>query len=76
MWAETLGGVFAPLLKTGCATPCKDSEIFSTAQDNQGRFQINLFRDSLWVTSIGLFYFCRLRGPFSPEIARYVLEEL
>ena len=41
---ETLGGVFTPLLKTGCATPCKDTGIFSTAQDNQSRFQINIFR--------------------------------
>ena len=41
---ETFGGVFAPLLKTGCATPCKAAEILSTAQDNQSTFQINLFR--------------------------------
>lgn len=41
---ETIGGVFTPLLKTGCATPCKHSEIFSTAQDNQDRFQVSLFR--------------------------------
>jgi len=41
---ETLGGIFTPLLKTGCATPCKDSEIFSTAQDNQSKFQVSLFR--------------------------------
>jgi molecular chaperone DnaK len=41
---ETIGGVFTPLLKTGCATPCKDSEIFSTGQDNQTKFQVSLFR--------------------------------
>ena len=41
---ETIGGVFTPLLKTGCMTPCKDSEIFSTAQDNQSKFQVSLFR--------------------------------
>jgi molecular chaperone DnaK (HSP70) len=41
---ETLGGVVTPLLKTGCATPCRDAEIFSTAQDNQPKFQITLYR--------------------------------
>lgn len=41
---ETLGGVFTPLLKTGCVTPCKVTEIFSTAQDNQTTVQISLFR--------------------------------
>ena len=41
---ETLGGVFTPLLQTGCVTPCKTSELFSTAQDNQGEIQIRLFR--------------------------------
>jgi molecular chaperone DnaK (HSP70) len=41
---ETIGGVFTPLLKTGCETPCKVSEIFSTAQDNQGKIEISLFR--------------------------------
>ena len=41
---ETFGGVFTPLLKTGCATPCKASEILSTVQDNQSNFQISLFR--------------------------------
>jgi molecular chaperone DnaK (HSP70) len=41
---ETIGGVFTPLLETGCATPCTHSEIFSTAQDNQDRFQVSLFR--------------------------------
>jgi len=41
---ETLGGVVTPLLKTGCATPCRDVEIFSTAQDNQRKFQVTLYR--------------------------------
>ena len=43
---ETVGGVFTPLLKSGCAIPCKVSEIFSTAQDNQSTIQVNLFRGS------------------------------
>src|SRR5687767_13117866 len=41
---ETIGGVFTPLLKSGCATPCRVSEIFSTAQDSQSKIQISLFR--------------------------------
>ena len=41
---ETIGGVFTPLLKTGCGTPCMVSEIFSTAQDDQGKIEISLFR--------------------------------
>jgi molecular chaperone DnaK len=41
---ETFGGVFTPLLKAGCATPCKVTEAFSTAQDNQSKFEISLFR--------------------------------
>src|SRR5437588_676349 len=41
---ETIGGVFTPLLKTESATPCRDSEVFSTAQDNQSKLQISLFR--------------------------------
>jgi molecular chaperone DnaK len=41
---ETLGGVFTPLLKAGCPTPCRDTENFSTAQDNQNSIQVSLFR--------------------------------
>jgi molecular chaperone DnaK (HSP70) len=41
---ETIGGVVTPLLKTGCAIPCRDAEIFSTAQDNQRKFQVTLYR--------------------------------
>lgn len=41
---ETFGGVFTPLLNVGCVTPCKVTEIFSTAQDNQTKFEISLFR--------------------------------
>ena len=41
---ETFGGVFTPLLKAGCATPCGDAELFSTAQDNQTRIEVSLFR--------------------------------
>ena len=41
---ETIGGVFTPLLKKGCASPCKFSDVFTTSQDNQGEIQISLFR--------------------------------
>jgi molecular chaperone DnaK len=41
---ETLGGVLTPVLKTDCATPCTDAEIFSTAQDGQRKFQVTLYR--------------------------------
>lgn len=41
---ETIGGVFAPLLNRGCKVPCRDASIFSTAQDNQNRIQVSLFR--------------------------------
>jgi molecular chaperone DnaK (HSP70) len=41
---ETLGGVFTPLLKRGCVSPCQFSDIFTTAQDNQSQIQLSLFR--------------------------------
>jgi molecular chaperone DnaK (HSP70) len=41
---ETLGGVFDPVLKQGCALPCKSSFSISTAQDNQDQITIKLFR--------------------------------
>jgi molecular chaperone DnaK len=41
---ETIGGVVTPLLKTGCVVPCRDAELFSTAQDNQRKFQVTLYR--------------------------------
>ncbi len=41
---ETLGGVFTPLLETGCPIPCEKKEIFSTASDNQDQVMIALYR--------------------------------
>ena len=41
---ETLGGVFTPLLRTGCATPCSIEQTFSTAEDNQTQIRIFLHR--------------------------------
>jgi molecular chaperone DnaK (HSP70) len=41
---ETLGGAFDPVLKSGCAIPCKSSFSISTAQDNQNQITITLFR--------------------------------
>lgn len=41
---ETLGGMFTPLLKSGCSLPCKHSQVFSTAEDNQEQITITLYR--------------------------------
>jgi molecular chaperone DnaK (HSP70) len=41
---ETLGGVFTPLLEVGCITPCKKTEVYSTAADQQDRVTIALYR--------------------------------
>jgi molecular chaperone DnaK (HSP70) len=41
---ETLGGVFTPLLEPGVSVPCRKSEIFSTAVDNQDQIMIVLCR--------------------------------
>lgn len=41
---ETLGGVFTPLLKSGCSLPCELAQVFSTAEDNQEQITITLFR--------------------------------
>ena len=43
---ETLGGVFTPLLRTGCMEPCVITEHFSTAADNQKSIQVHLYRGS------------------------------
>ena len=41
---ETLGGVLTPLLNVGCKLPCKISQVFSTAADNQKQITITLAR--------------------------------
>lgn len=41
---ETLGGVFTPLLSRGLRAPCRKTETFSTATDNQTAVPIRLFR--------------------------------
>ena len=41
---ETLGGVFTPLLNSGCPLPCELSQVFSTAEDNQEQITITLIR--------------------------------
>ena len=43
---ETLGGVLTPLLNSGCKLPCKLSQVFSTAEDNQNQITITLIRGS------------------------------
>lgn len=41
---ETLGGVFTPLLQSGCSLPCEITHVFSTADDNQEQIVISLFQ--------------------------------
>ncbi len=41
---ETLGGVFTPLLETGCPIPCQKKEISSTASDNLDQVMVALYR--------------------------------
>src|SRR5947199_2518643 len=40
---ETAGGVATPLVLRGTLLPCKRSETFSTAVDNQSAVALNLF---------------------------------
>jgi len=47
---ETLGGVFTPLLKTGCQTPCSTTQVFSTADDRQTEIKLFIFRGIAEVT--------------------------
>ncbi|WP_299981688.1 Hsp70 family protein [uncultured Pseudoteredinibacter sp.] len=51
---ETLGGVLTPILKVGCSLPCELSQIFSTAEDNQGQITITLIRGSSKRASEGI----------------------
>ena len=48
---ETLGGMFTPLLKRGCPTPCSTVETFSTASDNQAEIQLHFFRGDAQLVS-------------------------
>jgi hypothetical protein len=41
---ETIGGVFAPLIRAGTAVPATDEEIFSTAEDYQESLIIDVSR--------------------------------
>lgn len=41
---ETLGGVFTPLLECGCELPCRTTQNFSTAEDNQAEVTLSLYR--------------------------------
>ena len=47
---ETLGGVFTPLLKRGCQTPCSSTQVFSTADDSQTEIKLFIFRGIAKVT--------------------------
>ena len=41
---ETLGGVFTPLLQKDAPLPCRASNIFSTARDNQEMISLSIYR--------------------------------
>ncbi|MBA8667660.1 molecular chaperone DnaK [Holosporaceae bacterium 'Namur'] len=41
---ETLGGVFTPLIERNSTIPTKKSQVFSTAEDNQGAVTIRVFQ--------------------------------
>jgi molecular chaperone DnaK len=41
---ETLGGVFTPLISRNTTIPTRKSEIFSTAQDNQGQVEVHVMQ--------------------------------
>jgi molecular chaperone DnaK len=43
---ETLGGVFTPILESGCSIPCEVTQTFSTAANNQTEISIALYRGS------------------------------
>ena len=51
---ETLGGVLTPILESGCKLPCKLSQIFSTAEDNQNQITITLVRGTSELTKDGV----------------------
>ena len=48
---ETLGGVFTPLLNSGCNLPCEITQIFSTAEDNQNQIKLILYRGTKKLSS-------------------------
>jgi molecular chaperone DnaK len=56
---ETMGGVFTKLVEANTTIPCKKSEIFSTAVDNQPNVDINVLQGERPMAkdnkSIGLF---------------------
>ena len=41
---ETLGGVFTKLIERNTTIPCKKSQVFSTAQDNQPAVSVKVFQ--------------------------------
>ena len=41
---ETLGGVFTPLLQSGCPLPCSTTQTLSSAEDEQAHVEIRIFR--------------------------------
>ncbi|MCB1642729.1 MAG: Hsp70 family protein [Xanthomonadales bacterium] len=41
---ETLGGVFTPVLEAGCTLPCRSTQHFSTAVDDQTEIMLSLYR--------------------------------
>ncbi len=52
---ETLGGVFAPIIEVGCRAPFSQTELFSTAVDNQDQIEIALYRGNAKLTRDNAF---------------------
>lgn len=59
MGIETMGGVFTKLIEANTTIPCKKTEVFSTAVDNQSSVDINVLQGERPMAkdnkSIGLF---------------------
>lgn len=59
MGIETLGGVFTKLIDANTTIPCRRSQIFSTAEDNQPAVEINVLQGERPMASdnkrVGLF---------------------
>jgi molecular chaperone DnaK (HSP70) len=52
---ETIGGILTPILVKGCSIPCSETQIFSTAEDNQEQITIALVRGSKELASEGTY---------------------
>ena len=59
MGIETMGGVFTKLIESNTTIPCRKTQIFSTAVDNQSQVEINVLQGERPMSkdnkSVGLF---------------------